>query len=275
MRNSYDSLETYFNKIHNNVSLSVKEEAELISKAKNGNKKAVDTIIKANLLFVVSVAKAYQNQGLPLEDLIGEGNFGLLKAIKKFEPNKNFKFISYAVWWIRQKILQALAEHSRIVRIPMHSMSIIYKSKKARMKLEQKYGRTVMIDEVIKCVAENERIGRSKNILMDIQYCSAPPLYLNDPANDDGSIEFLDMLPAEDEKDLVELPRNFLNCLEERELIIIKMYYGFIRDHYYTLQEIADHLRLSRERIRQLLNRAKNQLRKNIIKIRKKEIFEY
>lgn len=261
MHNS--SYDLYCKEIKNNESLDLEKEANLIEKAKKGNKKAEKQLVESNLKFVISVARRYRFQGLPLEDLVAEGNIGLLKAVKKFDPKRNFKFISYAVWWIRQRILQALAEHSRVVKIPLYTLEILYKSKEVRCKLEQQHGRLYYDDEIIQHVAQNEIIKRSPEILKDLLCSSTPPLYLNDYVDEDQSVEFIDMLADKTEEEPRELPPGFFDCLEENEVKIIRMYYGF-EEHCYTLDEISAYLQLSRERIRQLLEKARVSLKKRI-----------
>ena len=147
------SLVLYFKAIGKNKPLSLAEEADLAVRIRKGERKALDTLVKANLRFVVSVSRNYQNQGLPLGDLINEGNLGLMRAAKKFDEKKNFKFISYGVWWIRQAILQALAEQSRIIRLPLNRVGTIHHIAKTQMKLEQKYQRLPNAEEIATSLA--------------------------------------------------------------------------------------------------------------------------
>ncbi len=252
------SLDKYLNEISKFDMVTAEEEALLAQKIKKGDINALDKLIKANLRFVVSVAKQYQNQGLSLIDLINEGNIGLIKAAKRFDETKGFKFISYAVWWIRQSILQALAEHSRIVRLPLNKITTANKVNRTFFELLQKYHREPSVKEIadeLKIAPKDvQRViaNTDKNISMDA------------PINDDESMSLYSIISnsASDspEKELLkqslatELKR-ILSTLPNREAEIIRQYYGLDMQHPLTLEEIGANFNITRERVRQLKSR--------------------
>ncbi len=267
------SLDKYLQEIARVDLLSPEEEVELARQIKKGDAKSLTKLIKSNLRFVVSVSKQYQNQGLSLPDLINEGNLGLIKAAQRFDETKGFKFISYAVWWIRQSILQALAEQARIVRLPLNKIGSINKINQAFNKLEQVYERQPTSDEIAheleiapQDVKEAMRTS-NKHISMD-----AP---LND--EDDGTlydILLVDETPIPDkalihESLRVEIERT-LSTLTRREADIIKLYYGLSGKQAQTLEEIGEEFTLTRERVRQIkekaIKRLKNTARCKILK---------
>ncbi len=252
------SLDKYLHEISRFEMITAEEEAVLAQKIKKGDLNALDRMIKANLRFVVSVAKQYQNQGLNLIDLINEGNIGLIKAAKRFDETKGFKFISYAVWWIRQSILQALAENSRIVRLPLNKITTANKVNRTFYELLQKYHREPTIKEIadeLKIAPKDvQRViaGTDKKISMDA------------PINDDESMSLYDIISSENsvspEKELIkeslmtELKR-ILATLPFREAEIIRQYYGLEMPHPLTLEEIGANFDITRERVRQLKSR--------------------
>jgi RNA polymerase primary sigma factor len=249
------SLARYFKEIGKNKPLSSKEEAELAIRIRNGDQKALEKMVKANLRFVVSVSRNYQNQGLPLSDLISEGNLGLIRAAKRFDEKKNFRFISYAVWWIRQGILQSLAEQSRIVRLPLNRVGTIYKIARTQIKLEQKYRRTPNAEEIARelCLDENEvrktlKIGNThKSLDAPLQYGANSKMIDvlhddNQERTDDGAMDI--SLREEIEKTL--------DTISDREKEIIKLYFGVGKETSHTLDEIGQHFNISRERVRQI-----------------------
>ena len=258
------SLSKYLQEISKYQPLSPDKEVELAIRVKKGERQALKELTEANLRFVVSVAKDYQGQGLPLTDLINEGNLGLIKAAERFDESRGFKFISYAVWWIRQSVLQALAEHSRIVRLPLNRVGTISKINKASAKLEQEFERSPRADELahqldmkITEINDAQRIARrhhsldtpfsddEKNSLLDV---------INDTNIDDPDKE-LHMSSLEKEV------RNSLDSLKDREKDVIKMYFGIDREYALTLNEIGEEFGLTRERVRQIKEKAIRRLR--------------
>ncbi|HKP96277.1 MAG TPA: RNA polymerase sigma factor RpoD/SigA [Fibrobacteria bacterium] len=257
-------LTLYLREISKTKNLSLDEEADLALRIRQGDRRALNKLISSNLKFVVSVCRNYQNQGLPLTDLINEGNLGLIRAAKRFDETKHFKFISYAVWWIRQAILQALAEQSRIINIPLNRVSAIHRIGKSGVKLEQKLGRSVSPSELSFHLAVDEH---------EIQEClqlSANPISLESPLQADEEGKLGDMLKDEnaespDEFVLVgslrDEVRNVLGTLGDREEEVVKLYFGIGVDTGYTLEEIGQRFNLTRERVRQIKEKALKRLK--------------
>lgn len=261
------ALEKYLQDISHEGLVSVEEEIELARKIKKGDLKALEKLTKANLRFVVSVAKQYQNQGLSLPDLINEGNLGLIKAAKKYDETRGFKFISYAVWWIRQSIMQAISEQSRIVRVPINQMGVIHKMRKVVQQFEQEYQRLPSIDEIA------EQIDLPKEKIVEIMSMITKKISMDAPisTNDDGNL--LDVLPNKNspsaDEDLLEEGlkkeiERLLVSLSEREQIILRGYFG-INQREMSLEEIGEQTGLTRERVRQLKEKAIKRLRCNAI----------
>lgn len=261
------ALEKYLQDISHEGLVSVEEEIELARKIKKGDVKALEKLTKANLRFVVSVAKQYQNQGLSLPDLINEGNLGLIKAAKKYDETRGFKFISYAVWWIRQSIMQAISEQSRIVRVPINQMGVIHKMRKVVQQFEQEYQRLPSIDEIA------EQIDLPKEKIVEIMSMITKKISMDAPisTNDDGNL--LDVLPNKNspsaDEDLLEEGlkkeiEQLLVSLSEREQIILRGYFG-INQREMSLEEIGEQTGLTRERVRQLKEKAIKRLRCNAI----------
>ena len=261
------ALEKYLQDISHGGLVSVEEEIELARKIKKGDVKALEKLTKANLRFVVSVAKQYQNQGLSLPDLINEGNLGLIKAAKKYDETRGFKFISYAVWWIRQSIMQAISEQSRIVRVPINQMGVIHKMRKVVQQFEQEYQRLPSIDEIA------EQIDLPKEKIVEIMSMITKKISMDAPisTNDDGNL--LDVLPNKNspsaDEDLLEEGlkkeiERLLVSLSEREQIILRGYFG-INQREMSLEEIGEQTGLTRERVRQLKEKAIKRLRCNAI----------
>ena len=261
---NYDSLNKYFAEISKYEMITVEEEVELTKRIKEGDEEALKKMIKANLRFVVSVAKQYQNQGLSLPDLIDEGNLGLIKAAKKFDETRGFKFISYAVWWIRQSITQSLADQSRAIRLPWNKISQINKINRATEKFEQTYGYPPQPEELAEILdISKEEIEmnleiRNKQISLD-----APLREDNDENNLLGTIS--SNTPNTDQKLMndsleKELSR-ILKTLPERNRTIIKRYYGIGCDKI-SLEEIGEELGMTRERVRQVKEASIKFLRK-------------
>jgi RNA polymerase primary sigma factor len=244
--------------------ISANEEVKLARRIRQGDKTALEKLTKANLRFVVSVAKNYQNQGLSLADLINEGNIGLIKAAKRFDETRGFKFISYAVWWIRQAILQALAEQSRIVRLPLNRVGTLHKIGKVSSSLEQTYGRNPSPDEIAK------ELELSENEVSDTLKISNSHLSLDQPfsvSEDNSLIDILEdeFQPGPDEALLdmslrVEIDKA-LDTLTAREAEVINLYFGLNAEKALTLEEIGARFNLTRERVRQIKEKAIRRLR--------------
>ena len=253
------SLSQYLEEIGKFEPLHPDREVELAQRIKKGNRLALKELVEANLRFVVSVAKDYQGQGLPLTDLINEGNLGLIKAAGRFDETRGFKFISYAVWWIRQSILQALAEHSRIVRLPLNRVGTISKITKTAEKLEAEVERSPNEEEIGRQlemtgdeVIDAMRISRRHHSL-NAPFRDGDKNSLIDVIEDDGQIAPDEPLMAESLKDEI---RQALDTLKERERQVIKMYFGIDRDYALTLNEIGEEFNLTRERVRQIKEKA-------------------
>jgi RNA polymerase primary sigma factor len=220
--------------------------------------------VKANLRFVISVAKEYQGQGLPLQDLISEGNLGLIKAAQRFDETRGFKFISYAVWWIRQSILQALAEQSRVVRLPLNRVGAINKVGRALEELEKEFGREPSMDEIA------EKMAMTSFEVADVLKTSARHLSLDEPFKEEEGNSLLDVIESDryqppdgslmQESLRVEIEK-VLSTLKPREAEIIRLYFGLDGDRPLTLEEIGEHFKLTRERVRQIKEKALRRLR--------------
>jgi RNA polymerase primary sigma factor len=257
------SLDKYLQEIGKEDLITVEEEVELAQRIKKGDQKALEKLTRANLRFVVSVAKQYQNQGLSLPDLINEGNLGLIKAAEKFDETRGFKFISYAVWWIRQSILQALAEQSRIVRLPLNQVGSLNKINKAFSKFEQEHERKPSPEELAESldlpadkVADTLRVS-GRHISVDAPFVDGEDNSLLDVlVNDDSPIADRNLL---NESLTKEIDRA-LATLTERESDIIKLFFG-IGIQEMTLEEIGEKFGLTRERVRQIKEKAIRRLR--------------
>ena len=257
------SLDKYLQEIGKEDLITVEEEVELAQRIKKGDQAALERLTRANLRFVVSVAKQYQNQGLSLPDLINEGNLGLIKAAEKFDETRGFKFISYAVWWIRQSILQALAEQSRIVRLPLNQVGSLNKINKAYSKFEQEYERQPSPEEL----ADTLELPKEK--VTDTLKVSGRHVSMDAPFSDGEDNSLLDVLINNDspkaDTDLMkeslsrEIERS-LSTLTERERDIVKLFFG-IGVQEMTLEEIGERFGLTRERVRQIKEKAIRRLR--------------
>jgi len=268
------SLELYLKDISKNSALSAEDEAKLAVKIKKGDRKALEKLIKANLRFVVSVARNYQNQGLPLGELISEGNLGLIQAAKRFDEKRNFKFISYAVWWIRQAILRALADRSRITRVPLNRIGIIHKVGRTQSRLEQKFRRMPTLEEIAK------ELGLAESEVIEIQKIGNRYLSLDTPVQADDSSQLIDLLQDENQEmpdsRLIEMSmqegvNKILDTLNEREKKVLQLYFGVGEETPHTLDEIGRRLHLTRERVRQIkekaIHRLKNSYRSRSLKV--------
>jgi RNA polymerase primary sigma factor len=258
------SLEKYLQEIGKVDLITPEEEVTLAKRIREGDQRALEKLTKANLRFVVSVAKQYQNQGLTLSDLINEGNLGLIKAAKRFDETRGFKFISYAVWWIRQSILQALAEHSRIVRLPLNRVGSLNKIGKAFSQLEQQYERDPSVEELAEMLevstdeVESTLNISGRHISMDAPFVQGEEntlldVLVNDDAPKSDGILMQESLSAEIDRSLA--------TLTERQREVIKLYFGIGLDHGMSLEDIGEKFDLTRERVRQIKDKALKRLR--------------
>ena len=258
-----EALERYLQDISKEEMVSTDEEVELAKRIRQGDKDALERLVKANLRFVVSVAKQYQGQGLELTDLINEGNVGLINAAMKFDETRGFKFISYAVWWVRQSILQALADKSRLVRLPLNKIGYVSKVNHFYHDFMQKNNRAPSLDEVA------DAIGMEKSKVNAALLTSGKHISMNAPLIDDEDSCLLDLLTNDDKGNadsslisdsLKEEVHHALDLLPERESQVIRMYFG-INTPELSLEEIGEKLNLSRERVRQIKEKALTLLR--------------
>ncbi|HRD79612.1 MAG: RNA polymerase sigma factor RpoD/SigA [Saprospiraceae bacterium] len=259
------SLEKYLQEIGKVDLLTPEEEVDLAKRIKQGDQAALEKLTKANLRFVVSVAKQYQNQGLSLSDLINEGNLGLIKAAQRFDETRGFKFISYAVWWIRQSILQALAEQSRIVRLPLNKVGSLNKINKAFSELEQEYEREPSAEELAEMLeipteeVETTLGVAARHVSMDAPFVEGEDNSLLDVLENigtpgtDADLEYRESLSREIERSL--------STLTDRQCDVIKLYFGIGIEHPMSLEDIGDKFGLTRERVRQIKDKAINKLR--------------
>lgn len=260
------SLDKYLTEISREEMINAEMEVELAKRIKKGDQRALEKLVRANLRFVVSVSKQYQNQGLTLPDLINEGNLGLIKAAQRFDETRGFKFISYAVWWIRQSILQAIAEQSRIVRLPLNQVGSLNKINKAFAALEQEFERPPSADELAQALELPEEKVK------DTMSVSGRHVSVDAPLKDDEDFSLLDLISNNEspraDGDLMreslqrEIERS-LETLTERERDVIKLFFGIGMNHGLTLEEIGDKFDLTRERVRQIKEKAIRRLRQN------------
>lgn len=259
------SLDKYLQEIGHEELISAEEEVELARRIKTGDRKALEKLTKANLRFVVSVAKQYQNQGLSLPDLINEGNIGLLKAAEKFDETRGFKFISYAVWWIRQSILQAIAEQGRVVRLPLNQVGSVNRINKVLSKFEQENERRPSVDEI----ADKTDLPHEK--IEDVLKVNTRQVSVDAPMADGDGTSMIDFMQSDsdsstDEELLKESLRaeiaSALSVLNDRERNVIEAFYG-INQPECTMEEIGKKYGLTRERVRQIREKAIRHLKQN------------
>lgn len=260
------SLDKYLADIAREEMVSPEEEVILAQRIKLGDNVALDRLVKANLRFVVSVAKQYQNQGLSLSDLINEGNVGLIKAAQRFDETKGFKFISYAVWWIRQSILQAISEQSRLVRLPLNQVGSLSKIKKTSSRLEQLYHRAPSIKEIA------DELDLPEHKVLAAFRMNAKEVSMDAPMGENDDMSLIDTIILDEsvgaddnlirKLDNAEIRRT-MSVLTDKEREIISLYFGIDATHNYTLEEIAYRLDLTRERVRQIKDKALKKLKQN------------
>lgn len=258
------SLDQYFEEISKEELLEPHEEIELTAAAREGDQDALDRLLKGNLRFVVSVAKKYQNYGLSLEDLISEGNLGLIKAAKRFDETRGFKFISYAVWWIRQSILQAISQQSRMVRLPLNKVDAVTKMRKIYQELEKEFDREPTTEEVA------EAMELTKDEIEETIIAAERTISVDAPRGEEDDSNLLEILeetshgdPQDDLNDesLHHEVERALATLTTREAEIIRLYFGIDREQALTLEQIGNKYDLTRERIRQIKEKALRKLR--------------
>lgn len=259
------SLDKYLQEIGHEELLTTDEEVELAQRIRKGDKRALERLTKANLRFVVSVAKQYQNQGLSLPDLINEGNVGLIKAAEKFDETRGFKFISYAVWWIRQSILQAIAEQSRLVRLPLNQVGSVNKITRELNKFEQEHERKPSVDEIA------ERVDLPEDKIADAMKANSRHVSMDAPiadGEDSSMIDFLSGDSSNTDKELAieslkaEVSR-ILKLLTDKEQKVLRAFFGIDGSPEMTLDEIGEKYNLTRERVRQIKEKALRRLRHN------------
>ena len=260
------SLERFLSDISKVHPIGVDEEVELARKIKAGDEEALNKLVTTNLRFVVSVAKQYQNQGIGLQDLINEGNLGLIKAAQRFDETRGFKFISYAVWWIRQAILQAIADQSRIVRLPLNQVGVINKIKKETARLEQTLNRLPTTEEIANAM------DMPVYKVAEIMKMNNHPQSIDSPIAPNEETRFVDVFVHDNDvntdtslmkESLSSEINDLLKTLPDKEADVLRLFFGIDTTHEHTLDEIGDKLDLSRERVRQIKERALKRLRQS------------
>lgn len=259
------SLDKYLQEIGHEELLTTDQEVELAQRIRKGDKRALERLTKANLRFVVSVAKQYQNQGLSLPDLINEGNVGLIKAAEKFDETRGFKFISYAVWWIRQSILQAIAEQSRLVRLPLNQVGSVNKITRELNKFEQEHERKPSVDEIA------ERVDLPEDKIADAMKANSRHVSMDAPIADSEDSSMIDFLSGDSSNTDRELAieslkaevSRILKLLTDKEQKVLRAFFGIDGSPEMTLDEIGEKYNLTRERVRQIKEKALRRLRHN------------
>ena len=275
------NIASYLKDISKYKTLDSEEELELARRIRSGDKAALEKLVIHNLRFVVSVSRNYQNQGMQLADLINEGNLGLIRAAERFDDTKNFKFISYAVWWIRQSILQALADHSRIVKVPLNKVASIHKIGKARQVLEQKLMRIPSNKEIAEAMGIDER-ELENTLRAGVRHSS-----LDAPIKDDNSGSLIDIFHDSEDYDRADLATDaqseassitqemmkVISILNEKEQQILQLYFGINHITSHTLEEIGVQLNITRERVRQIKDGALRKLKRSLKMQKLKNLF--
>ena len=259
------SLDKYLQEIGHEELLTTDQEVELAQRIRKGDKRALERLTKANLRFVVSVAKQYQNQGLSLPDLINEGNVGLIKAAEKFDETRGFKFISYAVWWLRKKILQAIAEQSRLVRLPLNQVGSVNKITRELNKFEQEHERKPSVDEIA------ERVDLPEDKIADAMKANSRHVSMDAPIADGEDSSMIDFLAGDSSNTDRELAieslkaevSRILKLLTDKEQKVLRAFFGIDGSPEMTLDEIGEKYNLTRERVRQIKEKALRRLRHN------------
>ena len=259
------SLDKYLQEIGHEELLTTDQEVELAQRIRKGDKRALERLTKANLRFVVSVAKQYQNQGLSLPDLINEGNVGLIKAAEKFDETRGFKFISYAVWWMRQSILQAIAEQSRLVRLPLNQVGSVNKITRELNKFEQEHERKPSVDEIA------ERVDLPEDKIADAMKANSRHVSMDAPIADGEDSSMIDFLSGDSSNTDRELAieslkaevSRILKLLTDKEQKVLRAFFGIDGSPEMTLDEIGEKYNLTRERVRQIKEKALRRLRHN------------
>lgn len=259
------SLDKYLQEIGHEELLTTDEEVELAQRIRKGDKRALERLTKANLRFVVSVAKQYQNQGLSLPDLINEGNVGLIKAAEKFDETRGFKFISYAVWWIRQSILQAIAKQSRLVRLPLNQVGSVNKIARELSRFEQEHERKPSVDEIA------ERVDLPEDKIADAMKANSRHVSMDAPIADGEDSSMIDFLAGDSSNTDRELAieslkaevSRILKLLTDKEQKVLRAFFGIDGSPEMTLDEIGEKYNLTRERVRQIKEKALRRLRRN------------
>lgn len=259
------SLDKYLQEIGHEELLTTDQEVELAQRIRKGDKRALERLTKANLRFVVSVAKQYQNQGLSLPDLINEGNVGLIKAAEKFDETRGFKFISYAVWWIRQSILQAIAEQSRLVRLPLNQVGSVNKIARELSRFEQEHERKPSVDEIA------ERVDLPEDKIADAMKANSRHVSMDAPIADGEDSSMIDFLAGDSSNTDKELAieslkaevSRILKLLTDKEQKVLRAFFGIDGSPEMTLDEIGEKYNLTRERVRQIKEKALRRLRHN------------
>ena len=259
------SLDKYLQEIGHEELLTTDEEVELAQRIRKGDKRALERLTKANLRFVVSVAKQYQNQGLSLPDLINEGNVGLIKAAEKFDETRGFKFISYAVWWIRQSLLQAIAEQSRLVRLPLNQVGSVNKIARELSRFEQEHERKPSVDEIA------ERVDLPEDKIADAMKANSRHVSMDAPIADGEDSSMIDFLAGDSSNTDRELAieslkaevSRILKLLTDKEQKVLRAFFGIDGSPEMTLDEIGEKYNLTRERVRQIKEKALRRLRRN------------
>lgn len=262
--NKDEYLSLYYREIGKTKPLTPEEEADLAKRIRKGERSAFNQLIRANLRFVVSVCRNYQNQGLPLADLINEGNLGLIRAAKRFDETRQYKFISYAVWWVRQSILQALSEQGRLIKLPTSRIGKISRIHKAALKLEQKLGRPATPKEISQALEMEVQ-----SVVTSVEM-SHSPISLDAPMGRDEESGLLDLLPTDHENgpdrafektQLSEDVSEALRSLRPKEAAVLKMYFGIHPEVPHSLEEIGNRLSITRERVRQIKEKALSKMK--------------